>query len=135
MRAALRERGHSPLALRLTLSFVAVTLFAVLMVSGLAVVLGGKGIDTMVAERRAELFRSLRANAVATYTSGGGDWADADLRPALDLATRYGTNVAVLDGKGRVVAATARSPLGEDRITSSRLVVNGQIVVNGRVVG
>ena len=104
--------AHSSLAIRLTLAFVGVSLLAVLIVTGIATVEGGKGIDRMVADRRADLIRSLRANAAATYLSGGAGWSRAEWEPALDLAVRNGTDVAVVDRGNDVVVATAENPVG-----------------------
>jgi two-component system sensor histidine kinase BaeS len=103
-------RVQTSLATRLTLAFVGVTLLGVLLVTGIAMLLGNHGFDRMVAERRADLAQSLRANAEATYVAGGPGWARRDLQPALALAAGYGTEFALLDAAGDVVASTAGDP-------------------------
>src|SRR4051794_37137038 len=103
-------RGRAPGALRLALAFVALALVAVGIVVLLAVGLGGRDIDAMVQERRADLTATLRPNAAATYNTGTPGWSDVDLRPALALAARSGTNAAVLAADGHVVASTITDP-------------------------
>lgn len=91
-------------------AFVAMALLAVGIVLVLAVALGGRDIDVMVQERRADLTETLRTNAAATYNTGSPGWSDVDLRPALELAAHSGTNAAVLDARGTVVASTIINP-------------------------
>jgi two-component system sensor histidine kinase BaeS len=120
---------RSSLAMRLTLAFVAVSVLAVLIVTGLAVILGGQGISAMVQERRADLTHSLAANAVATFNTGERPgWDDADWAPALDLAARNGTDVAVLDAAGRLVVATPNNPLDAPGAQRSPIEVSGRPV-------
>jgi two-component system sensor histidine kinase BaeS len=101
---------HAPVALRLALAFVVMAVLAVVIVTGLAIALGGRDITAMVQERREDLTRSLRANAAATYNTGTPGWSDVDLRPSLDLAARSGTTFAVLNNQGKVVASTIEDP-------------------------
>ncbi len=105
-----RGRGQAPIALRMALAFVAMALLAVGIDLTLAVALGGRDIDAMVHERQADLTETLRTNAAATYNTGRPGWSDVDLKPALALAARSGTNAAVLDDGGRVVASTITNP-------------------------
>lgn len=104
------ERERAPIALRLALTFVGVAMLAVAIVVGLGVALGGRDINAMVQQREADLTQSLRTTAAATYNTGTPGWSDTDLRPALDLALTSGTNVAVIDGTGQVVATTPTDP-------------------------
>lgn len=102
--------GQTPIALRMALAFVAMALLAVGIVLALALALGGRDINAMVQERQADLSATLRTNAAATYNTGKPGWSDVDLKPALALAARSGTNAAVLDDDGVVVASTITNP-------------------------
>jgi two-component system, OmpR family, sensor histidine kinase BaeS len=103
-------RRSGSLAVRLTLSFVAVAVLAVAIGAALAIALSGHDINVMVQQRRADLTRSLLVDAASTYNSGMPGWSDADLRPALALASQSGTDVAVINGHGRTVASTIADP-------------------------
>ena len=120
-----RER-HASVALRLALAFTVVAVVAVATVVALAIAIGGHDINAMVQQRRADLTQSLTANAAATYNTGTPRWSDVDLRPALDLAARTGTKVAVLDNNGHVVASTINGPSVTVRASRSPITVNGQ---------
>jgi two-component system, OmpR family, sensor histidine kinase BaeS len=102
--------ARAPIALRMALAFVAMALLAVGIVLALAVALGGRDINAMIQERRADLTATLGTNAAATYNTGRPGWSDVDLQPALALAARSGTNAAVLDDDGHVVASTITDP-------------------------
>jgi signal transduction histidine kinase len=103
-------RGQTPVALRLALAFVALALVAVGIVLAFAVALGGRDINAMIQERRDDLTATLRTNAAATYNTGKRGWSNVDLRPALGLAKQSGTNAAVLDANGHIVASTISDP-------------------------
>jgi two-component system, OmpR family, sensor histidine kinase BaeS len=120
--------GQAPIALRLALTFVAMALLAVAIVLVLAFALGGRDINAMVQDRREDLTASLRATAAATYNSGAPGWTDADLRPALDLAARSGTNVAVLGADGQIVASTVTDPSTLSGAQRSPIMVGDQQV-------
>jgi signal transduction histidine kinase len=122
-------RRGSPLGVRLALAFVAVAVLAVAILAALAVVLGGHDINVMVQQRRDDLTRSLLVDAASTYNTGAPGWSDADLRPALDLASQSGTDVAVLDVDGRTVASTFANP---DRVSQAH---RSPIVVDGTRIG
>jgi signal transduction histidine kinase len=113
-------------ALRLALAFVALAVVAVGIVLGLAVALGGRDINAMVQERRADLAASLRSNAAATYNTGRPGWSDVDLRPALELAAQSGTNAAVLDTDGSVVASTLSDPRHTPDAQRSPIMIGGR---------
>jgi two-component system sensor histidine kinase BaeS len=114
-----------PLAVRLALSFVAVAMLAVGIGAALAVVLGGRDINVMVQERRSDLTQSLLVDAASTYNSGQPGWSDADLRPALALASQSGTDVAVLDAQGHTVASTIANPTHAADAHRSAIKANG----------
>jgi two-component system, OmpR family, sensor histidine kinase BaeS len=118
-------RRSRPLAARLALSFVAVAVLAVAIGAALAVVLSGHDINTMVQERRTDLTRSLLVDAASTYNSGQPGWSDADLRPALALASQSGTDVAVLDVNGHTVASTIADPTRATDAHRSPITING----------
>jgi hypothetical protein len=120
------SRRSNPIAVRLALSFVAVAIAAVAIVAGLAVVLGGHDINVMVQQRRNDLTASLLVDAASTYSTGQPGWSDADLRPALDLAAQSGTDVAVLDTDGRIVASTFANPNQASNVHRSAINVDGQ---------
>jgi two-component system sensor histidine kinase BaeS len=119
-------RRSSPIAVRLALAFVVVAVLAVAIVTALAVAFGGHDITVMVQQRRADLTRSLVVDAASTYNTGSPGWSDADLRPALDLASQSGTDVAVLDMDGHVVASTIGDPSHATDSHRSPITVNGQ---------
>jgi signal transduction histidine kinase len=131
-------RGQAPVAIRLALAFVALALVAVGIVLVFAVELGGHDINAMIQERRADLTETLRTNAAATYNTGKPGWSDVDLRPALDLAARSGTDAAVLDTDGRIVASTIADPTMAPSAQRSPITIGsrriGTLVVtfNGR---
>lgn len=100
------NRGQAPVALRLALAFVGVAVLAVALVAVLAVVFTDRDVNALVQLRHDDLTRALQTAAVSTYISGGPGWHNADLRPALDLASSDGAQVAILDAHGSVVAST-----------------------------
>ncbi|HEX3825586.1 MAG TPA: ATP-binding protein [Mycobacteriales bacterium] len=113
------------LAARLALSFVSVAVLAVAIGAALAVVLSGHDINVMVQDRRTDLTRSLLVDAASTYNSGQPGWSDADLRPALDLASQSGTDVAVLDDAGHTVASTIADPTRAAEAHRTPISLNG----------
>lgn len=130
--------AQAPIALRMALAFVAMALLAVGIVLALAIGLGGRDINAMVHERQADLATTLRTNAAATYNTGKPGWSDADLKPALALAAKSGTNAAVLDEEGQVVASTITNPSTTPNAQRSPIMIGnrriGTLVVkfNGR---
>jgi two-component system sensor histidine kinase BaeS len=131
-------RRTGSLAVRLALSFVAVAVLAVAIGAALAVVLTGHDINVMVQQRRSDLTSSLLVDAASTYNSGKPGWSDADLRPALDLASQSGTDVAVLDDDGHTVATTIADPTQAIGAHHSPITINGAhvgtlvVMFNGR---
>jgi two-component system, OmpR family, sensor histidine kinase BaeS len=118
------KRGDT-LAVRLTLSFVAVAVLAVAIGAALVVALSGHDINVMIEERRSDLTRSLAVDAASTYNSGQAGWSDADLRPALELASQSGTDVAILDNDGHTVASTISDPTTVSDSHRSPITLNG----------
>jgi two-component system sensor histidine kinase BaeS len=99
-----------PLGIRLALAFVAVAVLAVAIVAGLAVVFSDRDISMLLQQRRDDLTRTLSLDAISTYNTGRPGWSDVDLGPALNLAASSGTEVAVLDQGGQVVATNLAGP-------------------------
>ena len=120
------SRGQGPVGLRLALAFVAVAVLAVALVAVLAVAFADKDIAVLVQQRRDDLTRSLITDAVSTYNTGKPGWSDADLTPALELAASSGTQVAVLDARGTVVASTLAGPRNAAAVARHPVTLGGQ---------
>ncbi|MGI8448667.1 MAG: sensor histidine kinase [Streptosporangiaceae bacterium] len=120
------SRGQGPVGLRLALAFVAVAVLAVGLVAGLAVVFSERDISVLVQQRRDDLTRTLTVDAVSTYNTGKPGWSDVDLKPALALAASSGTEVAVIDVRGDVVASTLTRPEHASGILRRPLILRGQ---------
>ncbi|HTW20512.1 MAG TPA: HAMP domain-containing sensor histidine kinase [Mycobacteriales bacterium] len=106
------SRVGLPIWQRLTITCVTVALIAVAIVAALSAALAERYIDVLVHQRQDDLTHSLLTAAKSTYATGKPGWFDADLRPALNLAAQSGTDVAVLDNRGDVVASTFADPAG-----------------------
>lgn len=119
------KRGDT-LAVRLALSFVAVAVLAVAIGAALVVALAGHDVNVMIKERRSDLSRSLAVDAASTYNSGQAGWSDADLTPALELASQSGTDVAILDNDGHTVASTISDPTLLSDSHRRPITLNGQ---------
>lgn len=120
-------RGASrPLWVRLSLTYVAVALLAVLILAGITAIATERYVNVLVHERRDDLTQALLVDAASTYNTGQPGWKDADLQPALDLAARSGTDVAVLDVDGAVVATTFAHPRRADNTEQHAIELNGR---------
>jgi two-component system sensor histidine kinase BaeS len=122
----LASRGPGPVGLRLALAFVAVAVLAVALVAGLAVLFSEHDLSVLAQQRRTDLTRTLAVDAVSTYSTGKPGWSDVDLTLALELAASSGTQVAVLDSHGHVVASTIADPLRAPGVQRSPLTLQGQ---------
>jgi two-component system, OmpR family, sensor histidine kinase BaeS len=125
-RSPVPSRGQGPVGLRLALAFVAVAVLAVGLVTALAVVFSERDISVLVQQRRDDLTRTLTVDAVSTYNTGKPGWSDVDLKPALALAASSGTEVAVVDVHGNVVASSLTRPERAPGILRSPLILRGQ---------
>ena len=125
-RSPVPSRGQGPVGLRLALAFVAVAVLAVGLVAGLAVVFSERDISVLVQQRRSDLTRTLTVDAVSTYNTGKPGWSDVDLKPALALAESSGTEVAIVDAHGDLVASTLTRPEHASGILRSPLILRGQ---------
>jgi signal transduction histidine kinase len=119
---------RTPIWLRLTLTYVGVALLAVLILAGITAVFSERYVNQLVDERRTDLTNALLVAAASTYNTGNPGWSDADLRPSLDLASRSGTDVAVVDQRGGVVAATFADPRHAAGTERHAIQVGGQQV-------
>lgn len=124
----MHSRGGWPIWLRVALPYVAVALLGVLMVAGVSAWLGNRYVNDLVKERRDDLTRSLIIDAASTYNTGRPGWSDVDMRPGLDFAASNGTEVAVVDNEGRVVAATFADPQHARDTSQYPITVGGQRV-------
>jgi signal transduction histidine kinase len=113
---------------RLTLSYVAVALLAVLILAGITAIFSERDVNVLVNERRDDLTRALVVGAASTYGTGQPGWSDVDLRPAFELAARSGTDVAVVDTANQVVATTFADPRESVNTQQRAIVVNGKRV-------
>lgn len=127
----MRSRGQAPVGLRLVPAFVTVAVLAVALVAVLTVVFTGKDIAALVQQRRDVLVRSLAINAESAYRAAGAGWAGADLSPALRLAATTGTQAAILDTSGRVVASTLTGAAG----AAGASAIRQPLTAGGRRIG
>jgi two-component system, OmpR family, sensor histidine kinase BaeS len=117
-----------PLWLRLTVTYVGVALLAVVILAGITAAFSERYVNVLVQERRNDLTRALLVDAASTYNTGQPGWSDVDLRPALDLAARSGTDVAVADNNDQVVAATFADPRHAVGTRRRPILVGGAVV-------
>ena len=96
-----------PIALRLTLAFVAVALAAVALVAGLTAAFAAADVSHLASRQRANLTAAITVAAGSAWDRSQR-WTGADLSPVLDLAERTGAVVQIRDAAGRVVAASPR---------------------------
>lgn len=122
------DEARRPLWIRLSLTYVAVALLAVLILAGITAIATERDVNALVNERRADLTRALLVDATSTYNTGRPGWSDADLQPALDLAARSGSDVAVLDRAGTVVATTFPHPRHAPDTQQEPIVIDGRRV-------
>jgi two-component system, OmpR family, sensor histidine kinase BaeS len=120
-------RGRGTLGQRLALSFVAVAVLAIVLVTVLAVVFADRDVAALVQTRHDDLSTALATDAVKSYRDGPG-WDEANLRPMLDLADSDGAQAAILNATGKVVAST----LAPDSFAG---VARQALEMNGRRVG
>ena len=95
----------STLGLRLALAFVTVALAAVALLAGLTAVFAAADVSTLASQQRADLVGAITAAAGAVWDQNN-TWSSADLFPVLDLASRTGAAVQILDQDGHVVTSS-----------------------------
>jgi signal transduction histidine kinase len=98
-------RGDA-IGLRLALLFLGVALAAIALLAGLTAAFAAADVSALAERQRSELTAAVAVAAAAAWDRNNS-WAGADLSPVLDLASRTGADVKILDQAGHVVA---RSP-------------------------
>jgi two-component system sensor histidine kinase BaeS len=121
--------GSGPLALRLTLVFVAVALAAVALLAGLTAVFAEADVSHLAGRQDSELADAVAVAAGVAWDHDHG-WAGARLGPVLELAARAGADVEIRDTAGRVVASSPGFGAG-----AGAKVVRAPVVVQGQRVG
>jgi two-component system, OmpR family, sensor histidine kinase BaeS len=97
------------IGLRLALAFLAVALAAVALLAGLTAAFAAADTSSLASRQRTELTSAIAVAAGAAWDRRDS-WASADLAPVLDLASRTGADVRILDQAGRPVASTPGFP-------------------------
>jgi two-component system sensor histidine kinase BaeS len=123
-----RSRGNS-LGFRLALGFISVALAAVGLLAGLTVVFASADVSSLVDRQRTQLTSAVAAAAGAGWELHDS-WLDADLFPALDLASHAGAEAQIRDSAGAVVASSPTFAR-QSNLPQFRAVV----MVRGRQVG
>jgi two-component system, OmpR family, sensor histidine kinase BaeS len=122
------SRGNS-LGFRLALGFISVALAAVALLAGLTVVFASADVSALVDRQRTELTGAVAAAAGAGWELHDS-WLNADLFPALDLASHAGAEAQIKDSAGTVVAS---SPTFAQQSTLPQF--RAVVMVRGRPVG
>jgi two-component system, OmpR family, sensor histidine kinase BaeS len=94
-----------PIALRLTLAFVAVALAAVALLAGLTAAFAAADVSHLASQQRSELSAAIAVAAGAAWETKES-WEGADLSPMIDLAGRAGAVVQIRDQAGQPVATS-----------------------------
>jgi two-component system, OmpR family, sensor histidine kinase BaeS len=97
-------RGDA-IGLRLALLFLGVALAAIALLGGLTAAFASADVSALAGRQRSELTAAVAVASAAAWDRNNS-WQDADLSPVLDLASRTGADVRILDRAGRTVAVT-----------------------------
>ena len=134
------DRVWGPLAWRLLVAFVAVALSSVAGLTVAALVGTDQGLAAAQTADRQRAAVQVAQTASAAYTAAGG-WADANLDPAVAVATGAGARLVVYDENGTVVSGQ-RGTGGMGGMGSSTGMmspdsgrVTASVVAAGRTVG
>jgi two-component system, OmpR family, sensor histidine kinase BaeS len=100
-----RSARGDTLGLRLAVAFIGVALVALALLAGLIVAFTSADVSSLVRRQRGDLTGAIADAAAAGWTRHSS-WAGADLSPALDLASRTGSEAQIRDYFGIVVAQT-----------------------------
>jgi two-component system, OmpR family, sensor histidine kinase BaeS len=122
------SRGD-PIGLRLALAFIGVALAAVALLALLAAAFAAADVSNLASRQRSDLTSAIAVAAGAAWNRTDS-WAEANLRPVVDLATRIGADVEITDRTGEPIVV---SP-GFRRHASSPQVSH-PIAVHGQQVG
>jgi two-component system sensor histidine kinase BaeS len=93
-------------------------------VGSLSLIFGERDLSSLAAQRRQDVIRALLIDAAAAYDAGG--WSAADLEPVRALARNADADVAVLDGTGQLVTATATDPRAARDASRAPILAQGQ---------
>ena len=118
-----------PIRLRLALAFIGVALAAVALLAILAAAFAAADVATLASRQRSDLTSAIAVAAGAAWNRTDS-WAEANLDPVVDLATRTGADVEILDQAGQPIAV---SPAFRRHASSPQ--VSHPIVVHGQQVG
>src|SRR5215470_2456427 len=122
------SRGD-PIGLRLALAFIGVALAAVALLALLAAAFAAADVSNLASRQRSDLTSAIAVAAGAAWNRTDS-WAEANLRPVVDLATRTGADVEITGQTGEPIVV---SP-GFRRHASSPQVSH-PIAVHGQQVG
>lgn len=100
-----RRPGRDTLGLRLTLSYLAVAIAAVGLLTGLIIGFAATAVSNLVREQRADLTSAIAAAAAGSWAEHHS-WRLADIPPVLDLAQRTGADARIVDASGSEVAVS-----------------------------
>src|SRR5690242_13509329 len=98
------SRGD-PIGLRLALAFIGVALAAVALLALLAAAFAAADVANLASRQRSDLTSAIAVAASAAWNRNDS-WAGANLAPVVDLATRTGADVEILDQAGQPIAAS-----------------------------
>ena len=118
-----------PIRLRLALAFIGVALAAVALLAILAAAFAAADVATLASRQRSDLTSAIAVAAGAAWNRTDS-WTEANLDPVVDLATRIGADVEILDQAGQPIAV---SPAFRRHASSPQ--VSHPIVVHGQQVG
>ncbi len=94
--------GLGPLGRRLLAAFAAVAVASIGLVTVAAFVGTSRGLEQATAESRDQVLARVTRAVTDAYVEAGG-WDQADLRPAVAIATAAGARLVVVDSAGTVV--------------------------------
>ena len=80
-------------------------LAAIALLAGLTAAFAAADVSALAGRQRSELTAAVAVAAAAAWDRNNS-WTGADLSPVLDLASRTGADVKILDRAGRVVAVS-----------------------------
>jgi len=120
-------RGDA-IGLRLGLLFLGVALAAIALLAGLTAAFAAADVSALTGRQRSELTAAVAVAAAAAWDRNNS-WASADLSPVLDLASRTGADVEILDPAGDLIAVSPgfATHAGDPQF-SAPVVVRGQPV-------
>lgn len=123
-----RPRLLGPLGLRLGLAFLAVTVGALALLSGLVLRAASEDVSRLIRQEQDTTLVDVVAAAAAAYAEAGG-WGGANLDAPLAIASHEKASVEVLDADGRRMGgARGRDPQVAAQLRTRDVMVAGQRV-------